>query len=73
MIDDGTIFRLDESTFLLTCGSPCLAWLRKSALGFDQLSVIEHTEALAALSLQTYQLCGAQGDGSGSRRFAETL
>jgi aminomethyltransferase len=52
MIDDGTIFRLDESKFLLTCGSPCLAWLRKSALGFDQLSVIEHTEALAALSLQ---------------------
>ena len=52
MIDDGTIFRLDEAKFLLTCGSPCLAWLRKSALGFDQLSVIEHTEALAALSLQ---------------------
>ena len=52
MIDDGTIFRLGESKFLLTCGSPCLAWLRKSALGFDQLSVIEHTEALAALSLQ---------------------
>ena len=52
LIDDGTIFRLDESKFLLTCGSPCLAWLRKSALGFDQLSVIEHTEALAALSLQ---------------------
>lgn len=52
MIDDGTIFRLGESKFLLTCGSPCLAWLRKSALGFEQLSVIEHTEALAALSLQ---------------------
>jgi len=52
MIDDGTIFRLGESKFLLTCGSPCLAWLRKSALGFDQLSVIEHTESLAALSLQ---------------------
>ena len=52
MIDDGTIFRLGESKFLLTCGSPCLAWLRKSALGFEQLSVIEHTEALSALSLQ---------------------
>ena len=52
MIDDGTIFRLGESKFLLTCGSPCLAWLRKSALGFSQLSIVEHTEALAALSLQ---------------------
>ena len=52
MIDDGTIFRLGEKKFLLTCGSPCLAWLRKSALGFSQLSIVEHTEALAALSLQ---------------------
>ena len=52
MIDDGTIFRLGESKFLLTCGSPCLAWLRKSALEFNRLSIVEHTEALAALSLQ---------------------
>ena len=52
MIDDGTIFRLGESKFLLTCGSPCLAWLRKSAFGFNRLSIVEHTEALAALSLQ---------------------
>ena len=52
MIDDGTIFRLGESKFLLACGSPCLAWLRKSALGFNRLSIVEHTEALAALSLQ---------------------
>ena len=52
MIDDGTIFRLGESKFLLTCGSPCLAWLRKSALGFNRLSIVELTEALAALSLQ---------------------
>ena len=43
MIDDGTIFRLGESKFLLTCGSPCLAWLRKSALGFNRLSIVEHT------------------------------
>lgn len=52
MIDDGTIFRLGEAKFLLTCGSPCLAWLRKSALGFSQVSILEHTEELAALSLQ---------------------
>jgi aminomethyltransferase len=37
---------------MLTCGSPCLAWLRKSALGFDNLDIRECTEDLAALSLQ---------------------
>lgn len=52
MIDDGTIFRLGEERFMLTCGSPCLAWLRKSCLGFDSVSVREHTEELAGLSLQ---------------------
>ena len=52
MIDDGTIFRLGEERFMLTCGSPSLAWLRKSSLGFDQLSITEYTEDFAALSLQ---------------------
>jgi len=52
MIDDGTIFRLGEERYMLTCGSPCLAWLRKSALGFEKLSIREYTEDLAALSLQ---------------------
>jgi len=52
MIDDGTIFRLDEERYMLTCGSPCLAWLRKSALGFDRLTIEEYTEVLAGLSLQ---------------------
>jgi aminomethyltransferase len=52
LIDDGTIFRLGEDRYMLTCGSPCLAWLRKSALGFDNVDIREHTEDLAALSLQ---------------------
>lgn len=52
LIDDGTIFRLGEERYMLTCGSPCIAWLRKSALGFDKVSIREHTEDLAALSLQ---------------------
>ena len=52
LIDDGTIFRLGEDAFLLTCGSPCLAWLRKSALGFDQVRITDDTESWAALSLQ---------------------
>ena len=52
IIDDGTVFRLDEDRYMLTCGSPCLAWLRKSALGFDQLTIEDVSEKFAALSLQ---------------------
>ncbi|GAB5413030.1 MAG: aminomethyltransferase family protein [Congregibacter sp.] len=52
MIDDGTIFRLGEDRYMLTCGSPCMAWLRKSQLGFENVTITEHTENLAALSLQ---------------------
>ncbi len=52
IIDDGTVFRLGEDRYMLTCGSPCLAWLRKSALGFDQLNIEDVSEKFAALSLQ---------------------
>ncbi len=52
MIDDGTIFRLAEDRFMLTCGSPCHAWLEKSAYGFDDVEIRDVTDELAALSLQ---------------------
>ena len=52
LIDDGTIFRLSDEKFMLTCGSPCIAWLRKSSLGFSNLEITEATEDFAALSLQ---------------------
>ena len=52
MIDDGTIFRLGEERYMLTCGSPSLAWLRKCQLGFDKVQISECTEEYAALSLQ---------------------
>ena len=67
MIDDGTVFRLGEERFMLTCGSPCLAWLRKSAVGFDDLDIVDMTEHFAALSLQgptscaTLKTMGLQG------------
>jgi aminomethyltransferase len=35
VIDDGTIFKLDAEKFMLTCGSPNLAWLKKASYGFD--------------------------------------
>ncbi|MEM9689281.1 MAG: aminomethyltransferase family protein [Pseudomonadota bacterium] len=52
MIDDGTIFRLAEDRFMLTCGSPCQAWLKKSAYGFRDVTIRDVTDELAALSLQ---------------------
>jgi len=57
MIDDGTVFRVGEDHFMLTCGSPCLAWLRKSVLGFDDVAVRDVTEETAGLSLQGPTAC----------------
>ena len=57
MIDDGTIFKLADDKFMLTCGSPCTAWLEKSAFGFDDVSVTDVTDDIAALSLQGPTSC----------------
>ena len=57
LIDDGTIFRLSEDEFMLTCGSPCTAWLKKSCFGFDKLWVRDRSDDLAALSLQGPTSC----------------
>jgi len=57
MIDDGTIFKLSDDKFMLTCGSPCTAWLEKSAFGFNDVIVTDVTDALAALSLQGPTSC----------------
>ncbi|MDH3621523.1 MAG: aminomethyltransferase family protein [Gammaproteobacteria bacterium] len=57
MIDDGTIFKLADDRFMLTCGSPCTAWLRKSAFGFEDVTVTDITDDLAALSLQGPTSC----------------
>jgi aminomethyltransferase len=57
MIDDGTIFRLASDKFMLTCGSPCNAWLEMSAFGFDDVTVTDVTDDIAALSLQGPTSC----------------
>ena len=57
MVDDGTIFKLGSDEFMLTCGSSCIAWLRLSAYGFDDVSVYDITDDLAALSLQGPTSC----------------
>jgi len=57
IIDDGTIFRLAEDRFMLTCGSPCTAWLRKAAFGFRDVTIEDLSDDLAALSLQGPTSC----------------
>jgi aminomethyltransferase len=57
MIDDGTIFKLESDKFMLTCGSPCDAWLEMSAYGFDEVTVTPMTDEIAALSLQGPTSC----------------
>lgn len=57
LIDDGTIFRLSEDEFMLTCGSPCTAWLEKSCFGFNDLSLHDRSDDLAGLSLQGPTSC----------------
>jgi aminomethyltransferase len=57
LIDDGTIFKLSQDRFQLNCGSPCNAWLKKSAFGFDDVIVTDRTDSIAALSLQGPTSC----------------
>ncbi len=51
MIDDGTVSRLDESTYRLTSADPSLRWLSMNAVGLE-VNITEVTEGVAALSLQ---------------------
>ncbi|MEE8294198.1 MAG: aminomethyltransferase family protein [Sphingomonadales bacterium] len=57
MIDDGTIFKLGPEKFMLTCGSPSLAWLKKSAFGFKDVKVVDMSDEIAALSFQGPVTC----------------
>lgn len=57
IVDDGTIFRLAEDQFMLTCGSSCIAWLRQASLGFEDLRVTDVSDEIAALSLQGPTSC----------------
>jgi aminomethyltransferase len=57
MIDDGTIFKLAHDEFMLTCGSPCNAWLKMAAFGYSDLSVKDVSDNIAALSLQGPTSC----------------
>ncbi|MCE7905558.1 MAG: aminomethyl transferase family protein [Anaerolineae bacterium CFX3] len=69
MIDDGTVSRLDDSTFRLTAAEPNLRWLTLNAVGMD-VEIVEITDEVAALSLQgphsrsvLKRVCEADVDG----------
>jgi glycine cleavage system T protein (aminomethyltransferase) len=51
MIDDGTVSRLEETTFRLTSADPNLRWLSMNAVGLD-VEITEVTDQVAALSFQ---------------------
>ena len=51
MIDDGTISRLDETTYRMTSADPSLRWLSMNSVGL-QVDVTEVTDKVAALSFQ---------------------
>jgi aminomethyltransferase len=51
MIDDGTVARLDETTFRLTSAEPNLRWLMMNAVGLD-VEISEVSDSVASLSLQ---------------------
>ena len=51
MIDDGTISRLDETTYRMTSADPSLRWLSMNSAGLD-VDITEVTDNVAALSFQ---------------------
>jgi len=51
VLDDGTIARLDETTFRMTAAEPNLRWLQDNAAGFDT-TIRDVSTSIAALSLQ---------------------
>src|SRR3989454_596370 len=51
VIDDGTVSRLEETTYRMTAADPNLRWLRINALGMD-VALDDGSEKTAALGLQ---------------------
>ncbi len=51
VVDDGTVHRLDETTYRWTAADPQLRWLRQNAMGLDA-EIEDVSETVAALALQ---------------------
>lgn len=48
---EGTVFRIDETTFQVCAAEPALGWLDRNSLGFD-VTIRDRSDEIAALSLQ---------------------
>jgi len=51
LIDDGTIWRLDDDTYRITAADPSLSWFRRHADAFD-VCITDVTDRIASASLQ---------------------
>jgi aminomethyltransferase len=51
VLDDGTVARLDETTFRMTSAEPSLRWLEANGIGLN-VTVEDISESIAALSIQ---------------------
>jgi aminomethyltransferase len=51
VLDDGTVARLDETTFRMTAAEPNLRWLQDNAAGLE-VTIKDVSDSIAALSLQ---------------------
>ena len=51
VIDDGTLWRLDDRAFRLTSADPSIRWLGKNAFGLD-VKIEDVSDSIATLSLQ---------------------
>ncbi|MEM6640351.1 MAG: aminomethyltransferase family protein [Pseudomonadota bacterium] len=60
VIDDGTLFHLDDGTYRLCSQEYHLEWLQAAALGFDVL-VQDETDSIAALAIQGPTSCAVLG------------
>ena len=57
IIDDGTLFRLADDEFMLTCAEPNMDWFQLAAVGFDRLEIHDISTELAALAIQGPTSC----------------
>jgi aminomethyltransferase len=57
IIDDGTLFRLADDEFMLTCAEPNMDWFQLAAVGFDRVDIIDISPELAALAIQGPTSC----------------
>jgi aminomethyltransferase len=63
VIDDGTLFRLDQNEFRFCCQESQFSWLHQAAWGFD-VEIGDESERIAALALQgptSFSLLGSAG------------